>query len=366
MRHFIFSTSVYATLILSTSLAQASPQLNCKALFSEQHLKPQSMDQMLQDHEMAGNPVISSRRLRFLGVGGRDVYNQTSKFRAKVSNTTMTVKFARVEPRANHESEVWAFREIESGVYAPIREISHFKGEDPFFSFIGRELFVGFVETYPVGGGKLGYRTVVYRDHAKGVDHLERFVELPRGMKDIRFAKIKAGSNKGKIQLVARPQHSDTAKGGRGKNAFIILDSIEQLSSKAVELARILHGQVRDGDWIGTNQLFPLENGDTVYLSHVAHYIDEKSGERGYYITTYSDRFPEPRIVLVRTDIEDLAATLDRKAFKRLDLVKVLFAGGFRELDAETGVLDVGAGDAEALEVKVPNLLKWYREQPAP
>jgi hypothetical protein len=359
VRLFVFFLLAY------TTSAEAASLRSCQNLFLR--IKAKNIETLLEEYEAKGNPVISSRRLQFNGTDGRDVYNQTAKFIANFEGQPVAIKLGRVEPRQNHESEVWIFKYAGQGVYDPIRSIQPFKGEDPFYQFIDGELFVGFVETFKRNdSGDLGYRTAFYRDHHLGVDHLTRFATGPEGMKDIRFAQIPAGPSKGKIRLVARPQSNTPDKGGRGKNSFTDIDTIEHLNAASISKSIILHGQVPEDQWIGTNHIYPLSNGDVVYLSHVAYFVNKRTGLRNYFISIYSDRFPNPRIILIRKDIElTMDSALKRQGYKRVDLINVLFAGGLRRLPNGKAVLDVGAGDAEAWEVTIPDPILWYESQSA-
>lgn len=338
---------------------------SCREALLHHTIKP--VEQLVSEYQNGGHPVLSARRLEFTGTNGRDVYNQTALFTASLGGAPTEIKLGRVEPRANHDSEVWVFKHTGNGVYEPVPSIKHFKGEDPFYQFIAGELFVGFVETFTrTGTGHLGYRTSFYRDHHLGIDHLTHFAYGPDGMKDIRFAQLTDGDDKGKIRLVSRPQNMDVALGGRGKNAAINLDSIDDLDAAAILKSRIVQGQLPDTQWIGTNQIFPLTNGDVAYLSHVARFVSENEGDglREYFISMYSDRFPEPRIILIRNDIEQsMDPVMRRHGYKRVDLINVLFAGGLRRLPGGNAVLDVGAGDAEAWEVTIPDPILWYESK---
>jgi hypothetical protein len=353
-------------LLAHSASAEAIIARSCQNLFSR--IKIENVETILQEYENKGNPVINARRLRFNDTDGRDVYNQTAKFTANFAGQPTAIKLGRVEPRQNHESEVWIFKYTGNGIYEPILSIEPFKGEDPFFQFINGELFVGFVETFKRNDqGDLGYRTAFYRDRYLGIDHLVRFATGPDGMKDIRFAQIEVGPHKGKVRVVARPQGKTPDKGGRGKNSFTNIASIEDLNEGSILKSVILHGQVPDDQWIGTNHIYPLNNGDIVYLSHVAHFVNKRTGLRNYFISMYSDRFPKPRIILARKDIEiTMDSAIKRQGYKRIDLINVLFAGGLQRLANGKAILDVGAGDAEAWEVTIPDPILWYEAQPNP
>src|SRR5690606_41921346 len=81
-------------------------------------------------------------RLRFGGVGNRDVYNITAPF----TDRGEPVIAGRVERRDSEDSEVMFFRE-QGGVWHPRRGDPVFPLQDPFFSRIHGELVGGGVET---------------------------------------------------------------------------------------------------------------------------------------------------------------------------------------------------------------------------
>lgn len=332
---------------------------------------PISVRRMLHEHTVrtAKNPAAKKvEQLQFEEVDGRDVYNLTNPFKTKIKGQEVMVLAGRVEPRANHDSEVWFFTERSPGVYVPVEKMFNLSEsekagmklgkrivrgeqingmEDPFYAIIDGELILGGVETFKLNEqGHLGYRTIFYRDNGNGILHLQRFTEGPRGMKDIRLAQMPDKS----IVVVTRPQGERLENGGRGRNAILFLQKIDDLTPANISKARIIHNQTGNKEWIGSNQVFPLENGDIGFLSHVAMFKDESTKERGYYISVYTLNNPEPRILLVRTD---LGESDDELIAKRPDLVDVLFSGGLVRNGDGTAWLYIGVGDALAFRVLI-------------
>ncbi len=330
-----------------------------------------SVRRMLHEHlsRTKKNPAAKQKQqLLFEDVNGRDVYNLTNPFKTKIKGQEVMVIAGRVEPRANHDSEVWFFTEKSPGVYVPVEKMFKLNDsekagmklgkrvirgeqingmEDPFYAIIDGELILGGVETFKLNEqGHLGYRTIFYRDNGNGILHLQRFTEGPRGMKDIRLAQLPDKS----IVVVTRPQAEALENGGRGRNAILFLQKIDDLTPANIAQARIIHNQADAKEWIGSNQIFPLENGDIGFLSHVAMFKDESTKERGYYISVYTLNNPEPRIILVRADLGEAD---DALIAKRPDLVDVLFSGGLVRNGDGTAWLYIGVGDALAFRVLI-------------
>lgn len=326
---------------------------------------------MLAEHERRTNKTPAAKKveqLQFEEVDGRDVYNMTNPFKTKIKGQEVMIIAGRVEPRANHDSEVWFFAERSPGVWVPVEKMfslsetekagmklgkrkvrgEQINGmEDPFYAIVDGELILGGVETFKINEqGHLGYRTIFYRDNGNGLLHLQRFTEGPRGMKDIRLAQLPDKS----IVVITRPQDQAVENGGRGKNAILFLQNINDLTADNIKKARLIHNQTGSKEWIGSNQIFPLENGDIGFLSHVAMFKDEQSKERGYYVTVYTLENPEPRILLIRTDLGEAD---DELIAKRPDLVDVLFSGGLVRNGDGTAWLYIGVGDALAFRVLI-------------
>lgn len=296
---------------------------------------------LLRKYRRARSPRLAARgrRLRFAGVAGRDVYNPTRPFLIGGRR----VLAARVESRASEtDSRVVFFEESRSG-WRPVAGAPSLALQDPFVTALGAEVVVGGVEIQEQPGGKLRYRTVFHR--GRSLAGLERFAVGPWGMKDIRIAPLADG----RIFVLTRPQG---ARGGRGKIAYTVVDSLERLTPQALARGRILEGQFLDSEWGGANEIIALGGDRFGVLGHIARY--DARGARHYYpvaftIDARSGRFSEMRTLVERRDLPGGLAG----ASKRADLRDVLFSGGLERHGDGTATLYVGAGDAEVHAVRI-------------
>jgi Protein of unknown function (DUF1861) len=227
------------------------------------------------------------------------------------------------------------------------------KLQDPFFSRLGNELILGGVAVDVDSAGHIkGYRTVFYRDHGEGLDHLTKFLEGPPGMKDIRLVEMKDG----RVAIFTRPQGE---KGGRGKIGFTTVESLGQLTAQGIEDAPLINNQFIDGEWGGVNAAYLLNNGKIGIVGHVARF--DANGNRDYCAVTFSfdpnTGIASPmEIVLTR---EDLPGGLARGS-KRQDLENVLFPGQVIRSPDGTAVLWGGEGDKRVFGVKITDPFKKY------
>ncbi len=285
--------------------------------------------------------LVRGEKLSFKGVGGRDVYNLTAPFKARFRGREREVLAARVERRKSESSET-VFFEKAGAHWRPLKGAPVWKLQDPFFTKVGSELIMGGVETFPRADGSVGYRTVFYR--GKDLAHLKRFARGPDDMKDIRLM----GLPDGKILVLSRPQGKI---GGRGKIAFTVIDKLDSLGPAAINRAVVLEDLFTPEQWGGANELHPLEDGRVGVLGHIAMF--DAAGDRHYYPMTFtldpSTGRRSPMKVLLRR------SQLPAGASKRPDLTDVLFSGGLVRGRDGTAVLYVGAGDAEAYRVTIPD-----------
>lgn len=289
--------------------------------------------------DAGGSPP--AQKLIFEGVDGRDVYNPTAPFEAKLRGRKLEVLAARVEPRSSEASEAMFF-EGTVGRWRPLAGAPVFKLQDPFFTKVGGELIVGGVETFPEKGGGLGYRTVFYR--GKDLAGLKPFAHGPDGMKDIRLITLPSG----RILVLTRPQGK---VGGRGKIAMTMIDDLGSLGPDVISRATVQEGLFAPEQWGGANEMHVLSNGLVGVLGHIASF-DEK-GDRHYYPMAFAldpetgRRWPM-RMLLKRSQLPPGAS-------KRPDLEDVLFSGGLVRGEGGTAELYVGAGDAEVYRVSIPD-----------
>lgn len=376
----LLAVTTSATLLQARDLNYAARILSADCNFLLSNVSNAKVVNMLEDHELRTekrSALLEVIKINFGETDGRDVYNSTPPFLTTINGQEVEVIAGRVEPRTNHDSEVWFFVQQSENYWVPVEKMFELtpaqkklmkfgKGkvrgeeingaEDPFITQIDGENVLGFVETFKLGyldlHGKpaLGYRTAFYRDNGRGLAHFERFTTGPRGMKDIRLGQQKPGSP---ILVITRPQNSDVKLGGRGKNAVLWIENLNQLKPERILQARLIHGQVGDKEWIGSNQIDFDADGTARILAHVAYYKDEQTGERGYYPVEYtldpqrhSRHEPLPRILFRRSDLNEKRPWVS----KRPDLDDVIFASGRKD-----GWTYIGVGDALFYKVRVRN-----------
>ncbi|PIR18581.1 MAG: hypothetical protein COV48_06730 [Elusimicrobia bacterium CG11_big_fil_rev_8_21_14_0_20_64_6] len=315
-------------------VAQANPVRKSEVVLTR---GARSVSALLREYR-AGGKAATGRKLRFTGVGGRDVYNPTAPFRAMFRGKAVSVMAARVESRDSESSEA-VFFEKSRGRWRPLAGAPRFKLQDPFVSFIGGELVMGGVETFPQDGG-LGYRTVFYRGASLG--ELKRFAVGPDGMKDIRLAELPGG----KLLVLTRPQGEI---GGPGKIATVVLDGLAALKPDAIERAKPYDDLFTAEQWGGANELHLLRNGLIGVLGHVARF--DAKGKRHYYPMAFAIDPATGRRTRMKLLLE--RSRLPAGASKRPDLEDVLFSGGLiRGRDGRAAIY-VGAGDAEVYRVEI-------------
>jgi hypothetical protein len=307
-------------------------------------LQINSVASFLADHReraAAAKHAPAGRKLRFAGIGGRDVYNPTAPFKARFRGREVEVMAARVEPRKSEVSEAVFFEKVR-GRWRPLDGAPVFKLQDPFVFKVDGELIFGGVETFPRDGGGTGYRTVFYR--GRSLSELTRFAQGPDGMKDIRLAPLPDG----RLLLVTRPQG---VVGGRGKIAVTTIDGLSSLGPEAIARAAVLDNLFAADEWGGANELHALPGGLIGVLGHIAKY-DEK-GDRHYYPMVFTldpatGRRSPLKILLERSQLPAGPA-------KSPDLADVLFSGGLVRRGDGTAVLYVGAGDVEVHRIVIPD-----------
>ncbi|WP_445613210.1 MTP-1 family protein [Geobacillus sp. YF-1] len=310
-----------------------SPTLKtCQVLVDEFRLAPQPFE---------------PQKLRFAGVGDRDVYNISAPF----ADDGELVIAGRVESRDSEQSEVYFFVERD-GVWIPREGAPVFALQDPFVARIHGQLVFGGVETFlhPVFRGEYCWRTVFYR--GPNIRGLKPFAQGPDGMKDIRLVELKDGS----IGVFTRPQGE---KGGRGKIGFTRIVSLDDLTPDVIEAAPLLDAQFTDEEWGGVNEAHLLANGLVGALGHIACF--DEHGNRHYYPMVFVLN-PE---TMERSELELLALRshfLDGPA-KRPDLTNVVFSGGLIRKGDGTAELYAGVGDAEAQKISLIDPFVKYEAQ---
>jgi hypothetical protein len=280
---------------------------------------------------------ILGGKLKFIGIQGRDVYNITKPFK----DAGEYIIAGRVESRDSEVSEVNFFKEI-GGNWVKMDKKIELKLQDPFVTNISGELILGGVEIFPhpILEGKLGYRTAFYR--GKDVNSLKKFAVGPEFMKDIRLLELPQG----RIMVFTRPQGDI---GGRGKIAFTIINSLEELNAEVIANAELIENQFTMEEWGGANELHLLNNGLIGVLGHVAYFDEEMN--RHYYAMSFSFNVETSET----SQIKLIAARKNFKPgqYKRKDIMDVIFSGGINRRPSGMAELFVGVSDAEAHKILI-------------
>ncbi|GBU11589.1 hypothetical protein AwEntero_01900 [Enterobacterales bacterium] len=286
-----------------------------------------------QQFRSQATPVTGQAKIHFHGVDGEDVYNLTAPFRAG----RISVIAARVEPRDSECSRVMFFdfdshQRCDLLPDAPVLAL-----QDPFFTHIGEQLIFGGVAVTPdpKNPAVLRWKTVLYR--GADIHSLSPFFTGPEGMKDIRLVELQEG----RVLVFTRPQG---AVGGRGTIGYVVLNTLDELTSDALEQATLLYGQVSADEWCGVNAAYRLDAHDIGVLSHIARF--DAQGHRHYYACTFvfnsQTHHCSPMKMIAERQQFELGPA------KRADLNDVIFPGGLTFVDKSSARLYCGTSDCEA------------------
>lgn len=162
-----------------------------------------SVRDMYEDFKVSGR-VDNARVEKFAGAEGYDVYNPSVPFMWEGREYIA----GRVEKRDTELSEVRFFVR-EGDVWRAAEGTVRLPLQDPFVTFVGGKLVLGGVNvTFPeVEGGDTCWQTDFYIGSPFG---LEKFLEGPKQMKDVRLAELPDG----KIAVCSRPQGASMEKYG--------------------------------------------------------------------------------------------------------------------------------------------------------
>jgi len=347
-------------LALTSTICSSHAQPRCPQVFGKSSLPFQISE--LENEFQDGQTLLAQKetRIRFEGTQGRDVYNPTAPFKIHFFGREIKVIAARTESRDSEtDTEIWFFTKTGPLSYAPLMIQGSpfvFNGEnlqDPFFSQIGDETFIGGVrveEDPSRNDGALRYRTVFFR--GTSLEGMKEFAQGPWGMKDIRFAQFVDQTGQQKLFLLTRPQGT-ALNGGRGKLAYTVLSSIDELNSESILSARLIDDQIVESQWIGGNEIHLLANGKIGLLAHVARF--DEDGNRHYYpvaltLDPSTGETTRPKLLAMRQYLE---GGVDISRSKRAGLADVLFSGGLEIVSKNEVYLWLGAGDAETHRVRI-------------
>lgn len=275
-------------------------------------------------------------KLRFGGVGGRDVYNISAPF----LSAGRRVIAGRVEPRDSEESVAIFFEEA-GGIWFPIAGAPQFRLQDPFVTTIAGELVFGGVSV-DLRPAQPIWHTVFYR--GTDVFDLQPFFTGPIGMKDIRLCELADG----RVAIFTRPRGT---KGGRGTIGYTAVATLGDMTTAAIDAAPMLEDMFHPLDWGGANEAHLLVSGEIGVIAHAAFFEqDILYGTRRYYAASFifdpaSHTWRDYRIIAARDQFAPGPA-------KRPDLIDVVFSSGIEQIAGATR-LYAGTSDAEAQWVDI-------------
>lgn len=275
------------------------------------------------------NTVRSTYKLDFHGVDGYDVYNICNEF----DFGGKTYIAGRVEKRDSEISEVVVFEKLKKGEYVATEVRFDFL-QDPCQTVIDGELVLGGTKIYTDSDGRINnWNTVFYK--GKDIASLKRFADAPFKMKDVRLLKTDM------IHVFSRPQGGAA---NLGKIGHVTVKDLKDVDAGLIDGAKTFEGQFDKDTWGGVNQALPLKNGKIGVVGHIA--VMSEGDVRHYYGMTFcydpkTDVCGKIKIICERSDFAE-------GAYKRKDLIDVVFVGGLTRNGDGTANLYVGLSDAEA------------------
>jgi len=286
--------------------------------------------------------ILDIRKLDFIGVEGRDVYNITVPFLSAGREYIA----GRVELREDEFNSKVMFFLRKDDTWVLDENAPVFLMQDPFVCIIDDEIIFGGVEIFLENGNK-DYRTIFLR--GKDIYDLKIFTQGPKGMKDIRLLQLPIGE----IGLFTRPQGEI---GGRGRIGFMKISSIVRLvrlRHKDYFDVPLLKCNFLDEEWLGVNAAYVLKNGLIGVLGHIACYTMDAQAKpnKNYYPIAFA--LDEQMNIPIGMKILSARADYPSGKSKFGTLRNVLFAGGITRHDNGTATMYVGAGDAESYAVKM-------------
>jgi len=291
------------------------------------HMSQINLQKLIDEHRQKPC-VIMTKRLRFHGFPGFDIYNISHAFTFKGK----TYIAGRVEKRDSEISTSVIFEQIGPYDYQMTKwQISNL--QDPFVELIDGQVLLGGTEIYPDEKGLItSWRTVFY--HGPDFDHLRKIILAPVKMKDVRIAKGR------QYYVMSRPQGGVAAY---GKIGFQAADRLEDITTEFIEKSPLIKDLFDDKVWGGANQILILRNGLLGVLGHVA--IMSEGNVRHYYGMTFAFDPATGK----RTEMKIIAEKRDFgvSEYKREDLIDVIFVGGIVRHNDKTASLYTGLSDAE-------------------
>jgi hypothetical protein len=281
---------------------------------------------LLREYDHHPKPQ-GGRLVNLSGLDGMDGYNPSGA----VAQNGDLLTYVRIEHR-DDEFSSWSapFVQRDATDWRMLPEMPMLKVQDPAVAMIHGTLVVSGVRLVAKTGAFVHFRTAFWRGASVGA--LDEFSSSPMQLKDTRLVELENG----RVGIYTRPLGGSA---GRGKIAYIEVDSLDAVTPEAMEGAELLDIQTIDAQWWGPNDIYPLDHERLGILGHVAKFT---GGDRHYFaFAAVFDR-------IERRVIDGPHIICDRRCFpespaKRPDLVNTVFPAS---LDLRQGLLFAGLSDA--------------------
>ncbi len=291
------------------------------------------------------------QRVHYMGIGKHlSVYNATPPLWLKVKGEMRRVSVGRVDhPDDWAHSRIMFFECKTATEYYLFPDAPVFYGEDPAVTTIGDEIVLSSVNVSAVRKDDYLFKTEIRR--AGDIMQLwECWRSIPG--KDNRITPIDNGT---RIAVMIRPQGGEA---GRGKMAYIELDSLDDLCTDTLRAAKIIEIPNADDTWVGPNELHNLDRKNQIgILAHGAFENDSSTPKSKTYFIFFAWL---DRATLKIVDREPLACREDFPASnaKTPALCNVAFGTGLMipsEPSREYVELYAGIGDSVQAFVPIHN-----------
>ena len=253
------------------------------------------------------------QRVHYMGIGKHlSVYNATPPLWLRVKGKMCRVSVGRVDHRDDWaHSRIMFFERKTATEYVLIDNAPVFYGEDPSVTTVGDEIVLFSVNVAAIAKDRHLFRTEIRR-----ADDVMRLWECWRSIpgKDNRITPIDNGT---RIAVMIRPQGGEA---GRGKMAYIELDSLDDLCADTLRATTIIEIPNADDTWVGSNELHNLVKKDQIGI--LAHGAFENNTST-LKLKTYFIFF----------------AWLDRKNLKIVDIEPLALREDFPASDTKTPAL---------------------------
>lgn len=280
--------------------------------------------------------------LKFENLENKRIYNPSRPF--LIGDKLYLV--CRVEDKVTNLSQSLLFEKI-GNTWFLVKEAPVFNLEDPFLTEIQGKILFGGVYVGWKNKNKVSFlKTVFY--YARSffeLDPASPFTEGPLNMKDIRIVDLKNG----KLGVFTRPQ------GGRfvrGRICYLELNSLEELKNlkQIHEKAREINLPLKNNEWVGTNDVYLLDEEHLGVLIHYAYKDQEK--KLHYFALTF---IFQPK----KFSVKNLKIIAQRRNFpngpaKHPNLKDVVFPGGIIN-EGEKSFLYCGLSDNQIGVIQIKN-----------